>query len=433
MEQRVTIKYTPREWAQKFHDSDKKLKVLVLHRRAGKTVASINHLIRECFRCPDRDQRYAYIAPTYKQAKTVAWDILKNYASQVPHTKFNEAELRCDFPNGSRITLFGADNPDSLRGIGLWGVVFDEYSQQPSNIYSEIILPSLADHDGFSIWIGTPKGKNEFYRIFQFCGYDEEKWKQLPEDERKAVENEWFKLKLSVDDTKLISEEYLKRAKMKMTDDEFNQEFYCSFEGSLKGAYYADEIARMRKEKRLTRVPYEPILGVTTAWDLGVADDTAIGFFQIVGKEVRLIDYYENSGKGLDHYRKVLSEKPYVYDRHIAPHDIAVKEYITGKTRLEAAEQMGIAFDVAEKLTVEDGIHATRMLFPKLWVDEDKCGEFIDKLSQYSRKWDDKAGKFKDKPNHDFTCHAADMLRYFAISADVQENNEEFDEFITDY
>jgi len=427
----VRIKYSPRPWAKIFHETKKKLIVLVLHRRAGKTVASLNHLVRECFRCQDRDQRYAYIAPTYKQAKTVAWDILKFYALQVPHTKFNEAELRCDFPNGSRITLFGADNPDSLRGIGLWGVVFDEYSQQPSNIYSEIILPALADHNGFCIWIGTPKGKNDFYRIYSFCGYTEDNWKEL--DDKKEVEEHWLRMKLGESDTKLLNPDYLKRAKMNMTDDEYAQEFECSFESSLKGAYYADEISRMRSEKRFRNVPHETVLGVTTAWDLGVKDATAIGFFQHVGNEIRLIDYYESEGKGLDHYIKVIKERPYIYDRHIAPHDIAVREFSTGKSRLEMAEELGINFEVAEKLSIQDGINAVRAIFSRLYIDEEKCGEFLDKLSQYTKEWDDKMGCFKDKPKHDFTSHSADMLRTYAVSSEIVETEEDFDEIKTDY
>jgi phage terminase large subunit len=401
----IKINYKPREWAKAFHESDKKLFVLVLHRRAGKTTAAINHLIRECFRNPESEQRYAYIAPTYKQAKTVAWDILRYYARQVPKTKFNEAELRCDFPNGSRITLFGADNPDSLRGIGLWGVVFDEYSQQPSNIYSEIILPTLAEHDGFSIWIGTPKGKNDFYRIYSQFGVDDEKWQVMSEEERKEVESHWFRLKLSIDDTHLLKNTYLERAKMKMTEDEFNQEFNCSFEGSLKGAYYADELRTAYQEHRIKAVPHEPLLNVTTAWDLGMRDSTAIGFFQISGSEIRMIDYYENTGHGLDHYIGIVRLKPYLYDRHIAPHDIEVKELGSGRSRIESAELLGIDFDTAPKLSIQEGINAVRMIFPRLYIDEFKCEDFLRKLSQYTKEWDDKGGKWKDKPKHDFTCH----------------------------
>ena len=159
------IIYTPRQWTYDLHESPERWKVIIVHRRGGKTTACINHLIRDAMRV--NGSRYAYIAPTYKQAKNVAWDLLKEFARQIEGVSFNESELRADFANGSRITLFGADNPDALRGLALWGVIFDEYSQQPSNIFTEVIRPALADNKGYGIWIGTPKGKNDFYRLYR--------------------------------------------------------------------------------------------------------------------------------------------------------------------------------------------------------------------------------------------------------------------------
>lgn len=429
---KIKIPYKQRDWAKEFHSSDKKRIVLVLHRRCGKTVASLNHLIRECFRNPDQDKRYAYIAPTYKQAKNVAWDILKKYASVIPHTKFNESELRCDFPDGSRITLYGADNPDALRGIGLWGVVFDEYSQQPSNIYSEIILPALADHNGFSIWIGTPKGKNDFYRLYKYCGFPEERWLEKTEEERREIESGWMRLRLGVSVTKLLDEDYLKQARQNMTEDEYNQEFECSFESSLKGAYYGDELARAYREKRIKKVPHEPCLPVYTAWDWGMNDSTAIGFFQHVGNERRMIDYYENSDHGIDHYVRVLFDKPYVYENHYFPHDFMVRD-ANGVTRLEVAESLGLFGEVVERQSFNDGIHAVRMVFPQMWFDEEKCQGFLDAISQYQKEWDDKKGEYKDKEKKDWTNHAADMLRYYAEGSRIETKNEEFEDFNTDY
>ena len=142
--QTIKIPYKPRAWALELHDSKKRWSVIVAHRRSGKTTACLNHLQRDALQTPN--SRFAYISPTYKQSKNVAWDLIKHYAQNIPNTSFNEAELRVDYPNGSRITLYGADNPDSLRGVGIWGVVFDEYSQQPSNIFSEISRSALADH-----------------------------------------------------------------------------------------------------------------------------------------------------------------------------------------------------------------------------------------------------------------------------------------------
>jgi len=428
----IQIPYSPRTWAKTFHSTDKKRVVLVLHRRCGKTVASINHLVRECFRNPEQDKRYAYIAPTYKQAKQVAWDILKKYAGVVPRTKFNEAELRCDFPNGSRITLYGADNPDSLRGIGLWGVVFDEYSQQPSNIYSEIILPALADHNGFAIWIGTPKGKNDFHRLFKWCGFPEEKWMAKTPEERIEIETSWLKMKLGVSDTKILSEEFLKNARQNMTEDEYNQEFECSFESSLKGAYYGTEIARAYKEGRIKKVPHEPVLPVITAWDWGMNDSTSIGFFQHLGNERRMIDYYESSDHGIDHYARVIFDKPYVYENHLFPHDFNVRD-ANGVTRIETAESLGLHGEIVERQSFNDGINAVRMIFSQLYIDEDKCGQFVDAISQYQKEWDNAKGEFKDKEKHDWTNHAADMLRYYAEGASIKAKEEEFEELNVEY
>lgn len=354
------------------------------------------------------ETKYAYIAPTYKQAKNVAWDILKKYTEKIEGVKYNEAELRTDFQNGSRITLYGADNPDSLRGIGLWGVVFDEYSQQPSNIFTEIIRPALADHKGYAIWIGTPKGKNEFYRLY----------------EQSKKNDKWLGMLLTVDDTKLIPAEELADAKAIMTDDEYKQEWYCSFEAATKGAYYADELSKARTEKRITKVSYDNSLPVYTVWDLGISDSTSIGFFQKYKTEVRMIDYYESRDQGLNSYFKILNDKGYVYARHIAPHDIQVRELTTGKTRLEIAQDLGITFDILPKLGIADGINAGRLMFRRLWIDEEKCQTWLDYIAQYRREWDDNRGMFKDNPLHDFTSHAADMYRYASIGENIMNNND---------
>jgi len=394
----ITIPYQPREWAEQFHNAKERWKVIVLHRRAGKTVAALNHIIRDALLIPS--SRFAYIAPTYKQAKDVAWDYLKYYTAPIPNKKINETELKIHFPNGSRITLYGSDKPDSLRGIPLWGVVFDEYSQQPSNIFTEIIRPALSDHQGYAIWIGTPKGKNEFYRLYM-------KAKHTPN---------WFALLLTVEDTKIIPKHELEDAKKIMSEEEYNQEFMCSFEASIKGAFYSEQLKQAMDEGRITKVPYDASLPVSTWWDLGIGDATAIGFFQRAGREWRIIDYYENAGEGLEHYAKVLNEKKYIYNAHYAPHDIEVKELGTGKSRKEMAANYGINFRIAPKLSIEDGINAVRSRFSTLWIDEQNCQRLIDCLMNYRKEWDDKRGMFKTSPLHDWTSHAADMLRYWAVT-----------------
>lgn len=404
----IVIPYKPRDWANKLHNSNKRWKVLVLHRRAGKTVSAINHLQRDALTI--KNSRFAYIAPTYKQAKMIAWDVLKQYSTMIPGVKYNESELRVDYPNGARIQLFGADNPDSLRGIALWGVVFDEYSQQPSSIFPEIIRPALADHKGYAIWIGTPKGHNNFYELFEYSKTDDK----------------WLGILLTVDDTGLIDEEELDDARNIMSADEFSQEWYCSFEAAIQGAYYSDQLEETRKNTRITTVPYEESLDVHTYWDLGVGDATAILFVQYVGLEKRVIDYYENSGEGLAHYAKVLQEKPYVYGSHNAPHDIQVKELGTGLTRLEQASALGIDFQIVPKLSVDDGINAARAIFRNVWFDKENTKQLTEALSQYHKEWDDKRGVFKNVPYHDWSSHAADAFRYFAVMSNrTHGSNEE--------
>jgi phage terminase large subunit len=419
----VVIPYKPRPWSLQLHNTDKRWIVLVIHRRAGKTTAALNHLQRDALKTPQ--SRWAYIAPTYKQAKNIAWDLLKIYSRVIPGIEYNEAELTVKYPNGSKLTLYGADNPDSLRGIGLWGVVFDEYSQQPSNIFTEIIRPALADHRGYAIWIGTPKGKNEFYRLY----------------EQGREEEAWLSLLLTVDDTGIVPQAELDDARKTMTADEFNQEWYCSFEAAIKGAIYSQELALARQQGRVKAVPYDPALKVHVVPDLGVGQAFSIGFYQRVGNEVHMIDYWQGSEKeGIPTAGRVLREKPYVYGTYFLPHDAEGTEQATEKTRRQSIESLWPQAEVVviDKLPVEGGITKGRLMFPRLWVNEQNCQLWLDAISQYKTEWDDKRGMFRERPLHDWTSHAADVHRYAATvegqmindnvliqQAAVQENQRE--------
>ena len=391
----IEIPYSPREYFVPFHESGKRWSIIVAHRRSGKTTSTINHLLRDALL--KQNTRYAFIAPYRNQSKAIVWDFLKNYSNVIPGRDYNESELCAKFPNGSKITLYGADNPDALRGLGFDGVVFDEYSQQPSNIFTEIIRPALADKGGYAIWVGTPKGKNEFWRLYE------------------NADESWYKTLLTVDNTKILSLEELEDAKKSMSEDEFQQEFYCSFEAAMKGAFYAQELSKARIEGRITHVPHENGYPVYTWWDLGMADSTAILFFQHITNQWRLIDAYENSGEGLEHYINYLQDKKYIYGQHYAPHDIEVRELGSGQSRYETARRLGLNFSIVPNLPVMDGINAVRRRFDTLWIN-DKCSDFLNALSLYRKEWDDKRGEFKPRPFHDFTSHYADALRYWAVT-----------------
>ena len=330
----VIIPYQPRRLQKFLHKQIpiNRFNVIVAHRRSGKTVMCINHLIRAALTNTQPNPRYAFISPTFKQGKSTAWDYIKNYSRNIPYIKFNESELRCDFPNGSRITILGAENDQALRGIFLDGCVFDETQNISPVLFPEVIRPALADRKGWCIFIGTPKGQNYFYQLH----------KQALE------EKDWYTNIFKASKTKILDEEELKAAQTVMSKDLYDQEFECSFQAAITGSYYGKIIEGLEKGGKVSEVPYDDNLGVETWWDLGLKDSTAIWFVQRHRDFLRVIDYYENSGEGLDFYADILDSKPYKYDRHIAPHDIKVRELgAFGKSRLESALELGISFDVA--------------------------------------------------------------------------------------
>jgi len=406
----IVIPYTPRVLQAKLHNELARFNVVVCHRRFGKTVFAINQMIKsavEDLQTGKKAPRYAYLAPLFKQAKTVAWDELKRLLKDFPDVKFNEAELRADFMD-ARIQLYGADNPDTLRGIYLDGVILDEYAQMNPKMYSEVIRPALSDRKGWGIFIGTPKGKNEFYDLYHTS------------TEKKG----WKRFLFKASETGILDDEELEMAQQDMAETEFEQEYECSWSAALRGAYYAKELESAYEEDRVSKVPYDPGKQVVTAWDLGVADSTAIWFAQYDGKAINVIDYYENSGEGLPHYIDVLNKKDYRYGAHIAPHDIVVREFSTGQSRKDLAFSLGIDFQVAPKLKVMDGIDTVRTTLNKCWFDAEKTKKGLDALLQYRSSYDDKKKIWSQKPVHDWTSHASDAFRYLCVTEPVFVGND---------
>ena len=400
----IEIPYSPRVDQRTIHEGRKRFSVAVCHRRFGKTVCFTNELIRGAVSCKLRAPRFAYLAPLYKQAKAIAWDYLKHFTGPIPGVKYNEAELRCDLPNGARVMLLGADNPDALRGIYLDGVVLDEYPQMVPRVWTEVIRPALSDRNGWAMFGGTPRGKNHFWELYRYAA--------------ESGDPEWAAFMFRASETGIIDPTELDAARLVMSPDEYAQEFECSFEASIVGAYYSKALAQAAQDGRLTRVPYESRLPVHTAWDLGIGDSTAIWFVQQSGREVRLIDFYEASGVGLEHYVKVLREKPYVYGEHLLPHDVQVTELGSGKTRIETLHGLGLSREtirVIPALPVDDGINAARVLLPRCWFDAAKCDRGLEALKQYRREWDEKGQVFRARPLHDWSSHAADAFRYLAL------------------
>lgn len=396
----IDLAYEPRVHQQMFHRARKRFTVLVCHRRWGKTVGCINELTLGALECQLPDPRFAYLAPLRNQAKDVVWEYLKRYTRDIPGYEANEAELRVDLPGGRRVRLYGADNPDQLRGLYLDGVVFDEFAQMQPRIWSEVVRPALVDRNGWAIFIGTPMGRNAFCELYE---------------QAQSAEG-WHAMMFKASETGIIPAAELEAAKRSMTEDQYAQEFECSFEAAIAGAYYGRAMVAAEADGHICKLPWEPKLPVTTAWDLGIGDSTSIWFCQQVGHEIRLIDYYEASGEGMVHYAKLLKEKPYAYREHILPHDADVRlQDQQGRTRREILYSLGITGRVLSSTKVDDGIEAARQTLPQCWFDRDKCARGLEALRQYRKDWDEKLKVFRDKPLHDWTSHAADAFRYLAV------------------
>jgi hypothetical protein len=382
-----------------YHESSKRWRIIVAHRRAGKTVACINQLVRSALTCPRAEPRTAYIAPLYRQAKDVAWTYLKRFTSVIPGADPNESELRVDLPNGGRVRLYGADNPDGMRGIYLDDCVLDEFANMRPRVLPEIIRPALSDRKGSLTLIGTPKGHNDFY----------EAWKAAQNDD------DWFHLILRASETGLVDAEELASARKMMTPEQYEQEYECSFEAAILGAYWGREMAQAERDGRICDVAYDRDLPVYTAWDLGRRDATAIWFFQVLFGGIHVIDYYENTGQGAEHYADILHSKPYTYGHSYIPHDGNVVEWGSNRSRIETLERLKIKTRLVPQHSLQDGINAARLTIPQARFDRGKCEIGIEALKQYRADFDEEKKVFKDQPRHDWASHGADAWRYLSM------------------
>jgi phage terminase large subunit len=393
----VETGYKPREQQRQIHNAvaDNRFVVVVAHRRMGKTVSAINQLIHLALLCEKPNPRYAYIAPTYGQAKRIAWDYLVDFTRPLDATA-NISELKVDF-YGRRIQLYGSDNPDSLRGQYFDHVVLDEIGDQNPKIWNEIIRPALADRKGGALFLGTPKGANHF------------------KDFRDRAEREpgWSLLEFRASQTGILPIEELDAARREMGEEKYLQEFECSFSAAVEGSYFGTIINNL-EAGRFGLFERDNLLKTYTAWDLGVGDSTAIWVAQVMGKEIRLLDYVENHGQGLEWYVNWIKENNYTQAEHILPHDVEVRELGTGKSRREILQSLGLSITVAPKLSVDDGIQAVRQLLPNCWFHP-RVKQGLDCLRNYRRQYDEKRQVYYDKPLHDWSSHGSDAFRYLAV------------------
>lgn len=394
----IIIPYKPRDAFRPLHRRKQRWAVVVAHRRAGKTVACVNELIKAALQDQRKGQLYAYVAPFYAQAKSVAWDYLKHFSAVIPDIRVNESELRIDYPNGNRIQLFGADNADRMRGLAFSGLVADEYGDWKPTVWSYVVRPALADRQGWGVVIGTPKGRNQFWEIHQHA----------------QVNEDWLSLTIKASESGLLPQSELDALRIEMTEDAWRQEMECDFDAALPGAIYGKELWTLEQQGRIKPDLYDPALKTHAVLDLGFTDDTAIWWFQ-VGKELRLVDCYSTHGQPISHYHEVMKSKPYNYGEWLwLPHDARAKSLQTGRSIEEQFRGLNWKTRIVPELGLIDGIQAARLSLSDAYFD-DKCRDGIEALKQYQREYDEDKRTFRDKPRHDWTSHYADAFRYACL------------------
>ena len=410
--------YTPRDYQEPLLaalDDGFKRAIAVWHRRSGKEKTLINYTARAM---DDRVGTYFYLFPTYAQAKKAIWDGKDRegfpFRSHFPAPlvkSMNATELKIEYKNGSIFQLVGTDNIDTLMSTNPIGCVFAEYSLQDPAAW-EFIRPILLENGGWAAFDFTPRGKNHAFDLYEMARSNQD----------------WFVSRLTVEDTRrpdglpVITQEMIESERREGVSEEMiQQEYYVSFEGVQEGSYYGKQLEHARKEGRVGRVPYDPSIGVETWWDIGVGDSTAIWFTQTIRREIHVIDYLENSGEQVSYYAKELQLKPYVYTAHHGPHDLEAREWGGGgatgepKTRKEVAKALGIDFRIVANISIEDGINAARAILSLCYFDATKCARGLSALASYHKDYDSKLKIFRSYPAHDWSSHASDSFRYFAV------------------
>lgn len=398
--ERIIIPYKPRDIFKSYHDNKKRWSITIAHRRAGKTVARINKLIKEAACCTKQNPRFAYLAPYYVQAKDIAWLYLKHYAAPIlalDGSKVNESELTVTFGhNNATIKLYGAENAERMRGVYQDGIVVDEGQGIKKSVLTQIILPSLADRQGWLDVSGTPKG-----------------WSNLLGDLYKIAMNDpaWFYQLIRASESRILPQEELDRQKELMSENEYEQEFECSFDAAIEGAVYGKQINAAEKEGRIINDIYDDKLPVHTAWDLGFDDSTAIIWWQQLGMEVRVIDAYENHGQDIAHYCDVVTNRGYEYGVHYVPHDAANKLLAAGgRSIVQQMVGFGLTTRVIPATSQMNGIESARKVLERTWFERDKCELLLDAMRQYQFAFDDDKKVYRSTPKHDWSSHFADAF-----------------------
>ena len=402
----ITVPYTPRSAFLEYHAMQKRFAVSVVHRRGGKSVSRVNRLIRSACSIPRTypHGRFAYIAPYRNQAKKIAWMYLLHYCSGLIKAggKINQQELTITIPrNGATIELFGADNAEAMRGNYFDGVVTDEAQGIPRSTLSQVILPCLADYQGWLDCSGTPRGwENLLGELVKMARADPENW---------------YLHILKASQSGILSDKELAMQRSIMSENEYEAEYECNFDAAITGAVYGKWIADADGMGRLLPAIELTDAAVHTAWDLGYDDSTAIWWFQVLAGEIHVIDYYENNGQDIAHYCEIIHtrarERSIRYGKHYVPHVAAQKLLAAGgRSIVQQAYGLGVTMQVVPATTQQNGIEAARKTLERTWFDATRCEMGLNALRHYQFEFDADKKVYRSTPRHDWSSHGADAF-----------------------
>lgn len=400
-----SLRYTPRDIFLPYHGRSQRWAVMVAHRRAGKTVATLADVCHRALFCPLHRPQYAYIAPQYNQAKKIAWNYLKDITKEVITKQPSESNLSVELYTGATVTLFGADNPDSFRGLYFDGAILDEYGSMAPSIWGTVLRPTLLDRHGWATFIGTPNGPNHF----------RDQWvKALKSPLR------YFTKMLPYTETNLIPQSEIEDMKEDMTEEEFAQEMLCSFEAATRGAFYGKEVTAAENDGRVRDFPIDDS-DLHFVFDLGFRDDTVIIAWQNRPEGPAVCHAEAANGRPISYYigrvNEICSQLKAPRGRVWLPHDARAKSLQTGRSIVEQFVAAGIKPEIVPNLDLQDGISAGRLLFQHTTFHRTNTEDLILALKSYHREFDEEKKMYKDSPVHDWSSHYADGYRYMSLVA----------------
>lgn len=404
----LSLEYVSRSQFEPFHARTHRWAYLNTHRRAGKTVALVNDMIEKSFMCNAHRPQFAYVGPTFTQAKRIAWQYMKDYAAPYFARPPQESELKITLTGDRVLYCLGADNPDSLRGMYLDGAVMDEYALFRPSVFPQIIRPALSDRNGWGVFASTPRGKNLFYDVCKTAD---------------NAKHEWYGLTLKASSSGIISAAELESLRRDMDPEEFAQEYECSFDSALKGAIYANEVNQTFIDGRAERTNlYEANLPTHVAFDLGFTDATvAIWWQEHHDGRIAIVNVDATTGVAIyEHIERIQTFQGELGTIWL-PHDARAKNLQTGKSIVEQFLKDGITPRLIPNHKVRDRISAARKVFPRMYFDAKVSDDLLEALKGYRREWDDNLLMFKDNPLHDWCSDYADAFGYMCVVATASE------------